>query len=335
MRLAVVGAKGPATVEIIYTASNLLQKAQEALDAVDAVSSHARQNGDGQALILCTTMEQKVRGLLRKEYATQEHMRKESFEAVESTERKEGLENAVAALRRHVAAQQEVIDNYQRSLAFYEQADKSTSESPAQAPSKQDSNLILAQEKEILQLQREILAKNQELQEIRNTWAEPERARHLEAENARLQDVEARAEVAKSEGEALFRRTCNLDREGGALRAMVQALGAQLLEAKQGLLSSGQVDQPSGESLSMQHYVKATEKLRNSLVVDDTFSMDAYRLQATLAGAWRVAAVEDTRSSHPLHGRSKREWTVMLKRSRTHTRPRAAEIASAQTSAAL
>lgn len=287
MRLAVVGEKGPATVEIVYTAANLLQKAQEALEAVDAVSSHVRQNGDGQALILCTTMEQKVRGLLRKEYAIQEHMRKGALDAFEASEHREGLENAVTALRRHVAAQQEVIDNYQRSLAFYEQADKSTSDATEQATSKQDSNLILAQEKEILQLQREILAKNQELQEIRGTWGEPERVKHLEAETARLQDVEARAEVAKSEGEALFRRTCNLDREGEALRSMVQALGAQLLEAKQGLLGSGH-EPSSGGSLSMHQYAKAAEKLRNGLTEDQTFSMDAYRLQAALAGASRL-----------------------------------------------
>lgn len=288
MRLAVAGAKGPATVEFIYTASALVQKAQEALEAVDAVSSHVRQSGDGQGLILCTTLEQKVRGLLRKEYAIQEYMRKESLPDDESTERKEGLENAVTALRRHVAAQQEVIDNYQRSLAFYEQADKSASESPAPTTSKIDSTLILAQEKEILQLQREILAKNQELQEIRSTWAEPERLKHFEAECARLQDVEALAEVAKSEGEALFRRTRNLDKEGEALRSMVQALGAQLLEAKQGLLGSGKIDVSTDGSLSMQQYVKAAEKLRNSLVEEKEFSMDAYRLQATLAGEFMI-----------------------------------------------
>ena len=63
MRLVVHGAKGPTTAEFIYTSSAVVQKSQEAFEALDAVSAHARAKGDGTGLILCTTLEQQVRGV--------------------------------------------------------------------------------------------------------------------------------------------------------------------------------------------------------------------------------------------------------------------------------
>ena len=308
MRLVVDGVKGPTTVEFIYTASALVKKAREAFEAVDAVSAHARKNGDGTGLILCTTLEQQVRGLLRKEFAIQEELRraKEADDSANERERVAGLEQSVDALRRQLKAQEKVIENYKESLALYEaqspdrKADKSqqgekpdkpqeqqVKESPVKAADdKKGENtkaLILAQEKEILALQREGLSKNQELQKMRNTWANPERLEKLESEVARLRQVETQAEVAKAEGEAMFRRTRNLDKEAEALRHMVQALGAQLLEAKKGLLNGIPMDMSMGGPLPADQYNKAAEKVRSNMVEDRGFAIDAYRLQAALA----------------------------------------------------
>ena len=190
MRVAVESSRGPATVEFIYTSAALIQKATETIHAVDAMSSHARQNGDGQGLILCTAVEQTVRGLLRKEYAIQEDLRQAADAEKNADERGAGLEQSVDALTRHVKAQQEVIDNYKRSLAFYEQADKSPNKSQeiakeptkeeAKQPSRKDNNLILAQEKEILALQRQVVIKNQVLMETHKTGGHPERLTHLQ-----------------------------------------------------------------------------------------------------------------------------------------------------------
>ena len=154
MRLAVEGSKGPVTVDFIYTSTALLQKAEEALKAVDAMASHLRKQGDGHGLILCTTVEHNVRAVLRKEYSIQQELRSQCGQATENTSVSDQL---VDALRRQVKAQQEVIDNYQRSLSFYEQADKSPSatRSPEQKEEqkeeqkdgekeKQESAMILA-----------------------------------------------------------------------------------------------------------------------------------------------------------------------------------------------
>ena len=292
MRLALEGAKGPAKVEFIYTSSLLLQKAEETLDSVDAVSAHVRQSGDGRGLILCTAVEHNVRALLRKEYSIQQELRGVMESGTDGGERVASLEQSVLALRRHVKAQQEVIDNYQRSLAFYEQADKSpvpdkspaSQETPDKSPHEEPKNsaLILAQEKEILALQRELLQRNEELQEMRNTWTPPDRWEQLTTEHARLKDAEKIAEIAKSEGEALFRRTRKLDQEADALRSMVRALGEQLLVAKRGLVND-ETGSGSVGKLPMDQYNRAVEKMKQLTVQDSSFSMDAYRLQATLA----------------------------------------------------
>jgi chromosome segregation ATPase len=128
------------------------------------------------------------------------------------------------------------------------------------------SALILAQEKEILSLQRELHQTKQEVQKFLDVWPEPERLHELLAENERLRDVEAKAEIAKGETEALFRRACNLDRESEALRSMVQALGAQLLDAKKGLLDRLKIDGSTGGPFKIDHYDKAAENLRINLV---------------------------------------------------------------------
>ena len=299
MRLAVEGAKGPQTVEFIYTAGALVQKAQEALDAVSAISSYTMQNGDGKALILCTAAEQHVRGMLRKEYAIQEELRKMVDDVnLNESQKSRGLVESVEALRRHVKAQQEVIQNYQRSLAFYENADRSpinkkveASPEPARKePERKDTSLILAQEKEILAQQREIQARSKELQEMKDTWAPPERLQQLTKEVTRLRGIESMCEGSKQENEALTRRARNLDKEGEALRSMVEALGAQLLQAKQGLLDSVKIDGSIGGPLNMDQYNIVAEKMRRTLVEGNGMSMDSYRLQATLAERDDLAA---------------------------------------------
>ena len=56
-------------------------------------------------------------------------------------------------------------------------------------------------------------------------------------------------------------------------------------------------------------------------------------MQGAGARSGTIGRSMSAEEAHAISRRSKREWTVMLKR--THTRPHAAEIASAQTSAGL
>ena len=313
MRLVVHGAKGPTTAEIIYTASALVQKSQDAFEALDAVSAHARANGGGTGLILCTTLEQQVRGVLRKQYAIQEELRRDweadsrklrrDWEADSATRTDEparvaALEKSVDAMRRQLKAQEAVIENYKQSLALYEKKspDKST-ETPQQGQkstdqlSKNTQALILAQEKEILALQRELDAKSKVQQEMLNTWASPERLLQLEAEVARLRDVEMEVLAVKADREAMFRRTLSLDKESGALRHMVQALGTELLEVKKGMLNGIPIDLSTGGPLPANQYDKATDKVRKTLLEDIGVPTDvAHRLQVALAERDDLAA---------------------------------------------
>jgi hypothetical protein len=302
MRLVVHGALGPTTAEFIYTASAIVQKSRDAFEALDAVSAHVRANGDGTGLILCTTLEQQVRGVLRKQYSIQENLRRD-WEADSATRANEparvaGLEKSVDAMRRQLKAQEEVIKNYKQSLELYEtkSPDKSmeTAQQGQKSPDQTSQNtkaLILAQEKEILALQRELAAKSKVQQEMLNTWASPERLGQLEAEVARLRDVEKEALVVKAEGEAMFRRTRSLDKESEALRHMVQALGTQLLEVKKGMLNGIPMDLSTGGPLPANQYDKTTDKVRKTLLEDSGVPTDsAHRLQVALAERDDLAA---------------------------------------------
>jgi hypothetical protein len=281
MRLVFRSAEGRASkVEIIYTASSILQKAQETLEALDAASSHARQYGDATGLILLTDVEQAVCGLLRQEYSIQEHLQRTSQESTDAlVHRVAGLEVSLEALgvvkkeqELIIQALQSMVDNYENSIATQQQNVSENSSSKTRTNGKlhlsdgDKSALILAQEKEILSLQRELHQTKQEVQKFLDVWPEPERLHELLAENERLRDVEAKAEIAKGETEALFRRACNLDRESEALRSMVQALGAQLLDAKKGLLDRLKIDGSTGGPFKIDHYDKAAENLRINLV---------------------------------------------------------------------
>jgi len=302
MRLVVHGAKGPTTAEFIYTSSAVVQKSQEAFEALDAVSAHARAKGDGTGLILCTTLEQQVRGVLRKQYSVQEELRRD-WEADSATRANEparaaGLEKSVDVMRRQLKAQEEVIANYKQSLAFYEtkSPDKST-ETPQQGQKSPDQTsqntkaLILAQEREILALHRELVAKSKVQQEMLNTWVSPERLGQLEVEVARLRDVEKEALAVKAENEAMFRRTRSLDKESEALRHMVKALGTQLLEVKKGMLNGIPMDLSTGGPLPANQYDKATDKVRKTLLEDSGVpTNNAYRLQVALAERDDLAA---------------------------------------------
>jgi len=287
MRLVFRSAEGRASkVEIIYTASSILQKAQETLEAVDAASSHSRQYGDATGLILLTAVEQAVCGLLRQEYSIQENLQRTSHESTDALfQRVAGLEVSLEALgvvkkeqELIIQALQSMVDNYENSIAIQQHnvpeksSSKTTTNGKLHLSDSDKSALILAQEKEILSLQRELHQTKQEVQKFLDFWPEPERLHELLAENERLRDVEARAEIAKGETEALFRRACNLDRESEALRSMVQALGAQLLDAKKGLLDRLKIDGSTGGPFKIDHYDKAAENLRINLVDENLSS---------------------------------------------------------------
>lgn len=294
MRLVFRSAEGRASkVEIIYSASSILQKAQETLEAVDAASSHARQYGDATGLILLTAVEQAVCGLLRQEYSIQENLQRTSQESTDVlVQRVAGLEVSLEALgvvkkeqELIIQALQSMVDNYENSITIQQNvseksSSKTTTNGKLHLSDSDKSALILAQEKEILSLQRELHQTKQEVQKFLDFWPEPERLHELLAENERLRDVEARAEIAKGETEALFRRACNLDRESEALRSMVQALGAQLLDAKKGLLDRLKIDGSTGGPFKIDHYDKAAENLRINLVDENLSS--AKQLQERL-----------------------------------------------------
>ena len=295
MRLVFRSAEGRASkVEIIYTASSILQKAQETLEAVDAASSHARQYGDATGLILLTSVEQAVCGLLRQEYSIQENLQRTYQESTDAlVQRVAGLEVSLEALgvvkneqELIIQALQSMVDNYENSIAIQQQnvsektSSKITTNGKLHLSDSDKSALILAQEKEILSLQRELHQTKQEVQKFLDLWPEPERLHELLAENERLRDVEAKAQIAKGETEALFRRACNLDRESEALRSMVQALGTQLLDAKKGLLDRLKIDGSTGGPFKIDHYDKAAENLRINLVDENLSS--AKQLQERL-----------------------------------------------------